>query len=219
MDRRTFLDQSAREGVLLTATPFALAGKTGGAQSGGTEDEAYPNFHALPIYRCYLRGANHGELPESLLEDLSPPCPVDLARELDNRRDRRAVAAYSGGQKLGYLAREDHLLLDKLVRRGVPVVCRLIGVQPDEGSSRRFSVEVALLYPPNPRTDLGLNQSETDRLEGLAEVGAKPSHTLRPSADPLSARHVHEGYFGAPPVGDPTDVLAKRAWNRRTFLG
>ena len=159
-------------------------------------------FHVLPIYRCYLR-----EATASLPTDLPLPTSLKLVRDGAHPRDRKAVAAYAADIKLGYLAREDTVLLGKLTRRGLPVVARLVGYQPDEPDNRRFSVEVALLYPPSPVTDPQIERSERDRYDGLARVAAKPTHTLRPSADPLSMAHVYRDYYF-----EADEDLAARGW-------
>ena len=184
MDRRTFLRTASQSGLLVTALPL----------EDGSPDP-YGNFYSLPIYRAYVRGLQFRELPEGYLGDLTAPLELDLVKEPDNRQDRKATAVYHDGHKLGYLPREDNLLLGKLVRRGLPVECRLIGVQPDEDSQRRLSIEVSLLYPPHPSSDPVISHAEDDRINGLQHVKNKPSHKLYESGDPLSMLHVWDGYF------------------------
>ena len=156
--------------------------------------ERYADFHPLPVYRCYVHGVQTRSLGEDYLRDLDPPLDVDLVPEPDNRRDRRAVAVYLGDDKLGYVPKDDTVLLGKLARRGLPVSARLIGVQPDE-ERNVLSLEVLLLYPPHPATDEQLDRAESDRRAGLARVADKPADQRRPSADPLSAGHVYAGYY------------------------
>ncbi|MFK8056635.1 MAG: HIRAN domain-containing protein [Saprospiraceae bacterium] len=184
MDRLAFLSTTAEAGLLVTVAPPA-----------DEEQDEYAEFFSLPIYRAYVRGLQHRELPEGYIDDLYAPEELDLVREPDNRHDRKATAVYHNGHKLGYLPREDNLLLGKLVRRGLPVECRLIGVQPDEDSQRQLAIEVALLYPPHASTDPSISQSENDRVKGLQHVKNKPSHKLYESGDPLSMLHVWDGYF------------------------
>ena len=193
MRRRDFLRDTFQTGLLVTAPP-AMARPIEDGDDGLTAD--YADFHALPIYRCYVRGLQYRDADEGFVETLAVPQPLDLVKEPDNRHDRRAIAVYADGVKVGYLPREDNLVLGKLIRRGLPVACRLIGVQAGGESSRRLSVEVALLYPPHPTTDPEIGAQETARLEGLAEVGSKPAHRRRVTGDPLSAGHVYAGYYG-----------------------
>ena len=190
MQRRDFLRNALRTGLLVTAPPaIALA--------DGSPPTPSPlaDFHALPIYRCYVRGLQYRDVDEDFLAKLRVPQPLDLVKEPDNRHDRRAIAVYAEGEHVGYLPREDNLILEKLIRRGLPVACRLVGVQADEASYRRLSVEVALLYPPHPTTDAEIETQEAARVEGLARVATKPPHRLRVTGDPLSAGHVYEGYY------------------------
>ncbi len=189
MDRRTFLRTASASGLLVSAAPLVFA------QAEENEDP-YRDFFSLPIYRAYVRGLQFHDLPEYYIEDLAPPQALDLVREPNNRHDRKAVAVYHDGLKLGYLPREDNVVLSKLIRRGLPVRCRLIGVQPNEESYRQLSIEVALLYPPHPTSNPAIEQSESDRMNGLQHVKQKPQHKLHESGDPLSMHHVWEGYFG-----------------------
>jgi len=190
MDRQTFLSNASQSGLLVTA-PQVLAK----ADESDIEPDPYADFFSLPIYRAYVHGLQFKDLPEYYVEDLEAPQPLDLVREPDNRRDRKAIAVYHDGLKLGYLPREDSILLGKLVRRGLPVHCRLIGVQPDEESFRQLSIEVSLLYPLNPVSNPNIEQAEADRKEGLQFVKEKPQHKLYQSGDPLSMHHVWPGFF------------------------
>ena len=192
MRRRDFLRNTLQTGLLVTAPP-AMATIADGTDGAPGVD--YADFHALPIYRCYVRGLQYRDVEAGFVEALRVPQPLDLVKEPDNRHDRRAIAVYADGTKVGYLPREDNLVLEKLIRRGVPVACRLVGVQPDEPSYRQLSVEVALLYPRHPTTDPVIEHQEAARLEGLERVGRRPPHRHHQSGDPLSAGHVYGGYF------------------------
>ena len=188
MDRQTFLSNASQSGLLVTASRVL-------AKADKNEQDPYADFFSLPIYRAYVHGLQFKDLPDYYIEDLEAPQPIDLIREPDNRRDRKAIAVYHDGLKLGYLPREDNLLLGKLVRRGLPVECRLIGTQPEEDLQRRLSIEVSILYPSHPISDPAIIQAEDDRVIGLQHVKQKPSHKLYESGDPLSMHHVWEGYF------------------------
>lgn len=193
MLRRRFLRNALQGGLLVTAPPaIALAAAP---EDGGALPQPYADFHALPIYRCYVRGLQYRDVGEDFARALAVPQPLDLVREPDNRHDRRAIAVYAEGRKVGYLPREDNLVLEKLIRRGVPVACRLVGVQADEASYRRLSAEVALLYPPHPTTDPAIVEQEAARLGGLGRVAAKPTRRRRVTGDPLSAGHVYDDYY------------------------
>ena len=197
MDRRTFLRTASTSGLLVTAAPLVLAQAEDFNETESIKDQdPYADFFSLPIYRAYVRGLQFHDLPEYYIDDLEAPQDLDLVREPDNRHDKRAVAVYHNGLKLGYLPREDNLVLGKLVRRGLPVRCRLIGVQPDEENYRQLSIEVSLLYPPNQTSDKNIQQAEDDRRNGLQYVKKKPRHKLHESGDPLSMHHVWDGYFG-----------------------
>ncbi len=189
MDRRLLLRDALRAGLLVTAHP-------GGAFAAESATaEPFADFFALPIYRCYVRGLQHRDLPEGWPAALAVPQSLDLLKEPDNEFDRRAVAVYADGIKVGYLPREDNLILEKLIRRGLPVTCRLVGVQPAEETYRSLSVEVSLLYPRHPTTDGGIQGAERDRREGLRSVSRRPLQHLRSTGDPLSAGHVYDGYY------------------------
>ena len=195
MQRRSFLYRVLHTGLLITAPPGFVVAKTDNGAAGDPLADSYAHFHALPIYRCYVRGLQYRDVSEDFVAGLRVPQPLDLLREPDNRHDRRAIAVYAEGEKVGYLPREDNLVLEKLIRRGVPVACRLVGVQTEEPSFRRLSVEVALLYPPHPTTDPEIDAQEVARLEGLTKVASKPPHRRRVTGDPLSAGHVYDGYY------------------------
>ncbi len=208
MTRREFLRDASQAGLLVSASSFI--GEVATA-------EPYANFHALPIYRAYVRGVQYRGFPPDYLDQIEVPTPLDLLREPDNAYDKRAIAVYHYGVKLGYLPREDNLVLSKLIRRGLPVVCRLIGLQPQLETYKQLSIEVALLYPPHPSTDTALEQSESDRLQGLERISRKPHHTRRDTSDPLSAGHVYAGYY-QPHAPDVT-LNERRAQSLRSFLG
>lgn len=190
MSSSAFQERAAASGLLVSSptTPSSPFGKTD--EGGGPHD-----FHALPIYRAYVHGLQSRDLPEGFIERLDVPRELHLLRETDNRRDRRAIAVYADEQKLGYLPREDNRALAKLIRRGLPVACRLIGVQREVPEHQRLSVEVLLLYPRHPASDPRIKRAEADRLEGLARVRDKPAERLRVSGDPLSGGHVWSGYY------------------------
>lgn len=198
MDRRTFLRNATQSGLLVTAAPFVLAKAEAPTQVETIiERDAFEDFFSLPIYRAYVRGLQFHDLPEGYIDNLYAPQALDLVSEPHNRHNKKAIAVYHNALKLGYLPREDNLLLSKMVRRGLPVRCRLIGVQPEEEAYRQLSIEVALLYPPHPTTNEAIEKSEDDRINGLQHVKQKPHHKLHESGDPLSMHHVWPGYFGA----------------------
>lgn len=183
-DAPTTLTHAAEAGLLVTAWP-PVDRPAAGLASG-----PYEGFWELPVYRCYLTGASDSAF------DTPIGAALYLVREPDNRRDRRAVASHaSNGARLGYLPREDAVLLGKLIRRGLPVTCRLIGVNAHEAPKHRYAVEVSLLYPPHASTDEVLANAERDRRQGLARVRDKPASARYLSGDPLSAGHVDAAYF------------------------
>ena len=213
MDRRYFLRNALQTGLLVTAHPAAAFGDGSGESGSRSAPEAYADFFALPIYRCYVRGLQYRDVPAGFLDGLTAPQPLDLMKEPTNPHDRRAIAVYASGVKVGYLPREDNLILEKLIRRGLPVACRLVGVQPEEESYRQLSVEVALLYPSHATTDRDIISAERARREGLQRVGRRGAHRLHTSGDPLSAGHVYAGYY------EGNDDEQTREGQRRGFLG
>lgn len=211
MNRRDFLNQFAKTGLLVTASPLILA--------GSADEYAFKGFHALSIYRSYVRGLQFRVLPEGYLSSLQPLTALDLLREPDNRHDRHAVAVYHDGTQLGYLPREDNLILSKLIRRGLPVVCRLIGVQPELESYQQLSIEIALLYPPHPSTDPAILAAEQDRMAGLAKVAKKSPAQRHESGDPLSAGHVASSYYFPHPTELSDDEELQRAFTIASYVG
>lgn len=194
MDRRVFLRNAVQAGLLVTVAPSGALSEASGRE-GSEAADGFEDFFALPIYRCYVRGLQYRDLPAGWPDALAVPQSLDLVKEPDNKHDRRAIAVYAEGNKVGYLPREDNLILEKLIRRGLPVACRLIGVQTDEDSYRQLSVEVSLLYPRHPTTDVPIEAAEVARREGLRGVGRRPIQHLRVTGDPLSAGHVYAGYY------------------------
>ena len=190
MDRRSFLERAQLEGLLVTESHQEFADASDAAP------HPFQDFHVLPIYRSYVAYLALRDLPNNYLDQLAVPSALALVREPDNSHDRRAVAVYHDTHRLGYLPREDTVLLGKLSRRGLPLRCRLIGVQLEQRPQQQLSLEVSLLYPPHPSTDAQLQQAERDRLAGLQRVASKPSHRLRITRDPLSAAHVYPDYYG-----------------------
>jgi hypothetical protein len=188
MDRRKFLQRAAESGLLITVVPEVLA-------KAEQEADPYADFHSLTVYRAYVRGLQFRELPEGYLAGLRPALPLDIVREPHNRTEKKAMAIYLEETKLGYVPTEDSLLVNKLARRGLPLRARLIGVQRDQEPWKMLSFELCLLYPRHEATDDRVAKAEVKRLEGLQRVRDKPKNWLHESQDPLSMRHVWEGYY------------------------
>ena len=195
MNRKFALQHLLGQSRLISVAPAGL-------QSGM---DLFADFIVVPLYRCYLQNPNKDIASEPWVA----PQPADLVAEPEYWADSRGVGVYVGGILLGYLSREDNLLTQKLIRRHLPICACLIGFQPKEGLQKRFSLEIAVLYPAHPATLPAMMASDNARVAGLRNLGSKPFSSLKLSRDPLSAGHVHPDYYW--PYGD----LPDQEWESR----
>ena len=173
--RRQFLTGVLRSGLLLTSMP-APGVIEGVDDAGPRRDDPRAQMTPVPVFAAFLRGVQYRHLSPAFVEGLQAGDPVDLVREPYNAYDRQAIAAYADGVHVGYLPREDNVVLSRLLDAGLPLACRFAVVDPLREPWHRLAVELELLYPtqclrPNRPDDAGDD-----------EPGAPPSVGSHPDA-------------------------------------
>jgi hypothetical protein len=97
------------------------------------------------IQRTRLAGFRHHAAP-ALWGRLRRGAALSLRRERGNAFDERAVAVYWRGHMLGYLPRQENLMVSVLLDRGRHVVGRISRLDPEaDRNDERIRVEVRLL--------------------------------------------------------------------------
>jgi len=132
MIRRTFLKS-------LFGAALALPAAT---TSAGTTSRRKP----LVLQRSPVAGFQYHD-GESVWQHLSPGDALQLTREPDNPRDRRAVAVHWHGAKLGYIPRTDNCAVSQLLDSGQPVAARILDVKSSKDPWQRLTLEIFTQAP------------------------------------------------------------------------
>lgn len=71
------------------------------------------------LYGCELAGSQYLDLEDHILPKLRENDPLVLVREPNNQFDEHAISVYTtGGLKLGYLPKNNNLILSRLMDEG-----------------------------------------------------------------------------------------------------
>lgn len=126
MNRRAFL-----AGLLaLPAVPFAFAER----------------FRPVPIQESPLAGFQYHQGPQ-VWAWLRVGEALRLAREPENPYDRRAVALYWNGYKLGYLPRAENAAVAHMLDHGQRLAAHIARLRESPDPWQRLRVAVDLLVP------------------------------------------------------------------------
>lgn len=107
---------------------------------GSTTTAAKPTPRIL-IQETSVAGFQHHQ-GERLWQQLAVGQQLRLAREPDNPHDKRAVAVYRGGAKLGYLPRQANYSVAQMLERAQPLRATLIERRQDSNPWRRLRVRI-----------------------------------------------------------------------------
>jgi HIRAN domain len=143
MTRAEFLKKIFNTGLLVSVPPAVILSAVEQEQYTWTED-ATPVF----MYKAHIRGFQYYDGPK-YLNQIKPKEQLDLVREHDNEHDEFATAVYWETRKLGYLPREDNLIMANLLDQGILLRCTAEEVHPDKEPWEACSVVVELLVPKN----------------------------------------------------------------------
>ncbi|SDW68251.1 HIRAN domain-containing protein [Thiocapsa roseopersicina] len=105
-------------------------------------DEAIIGRH-LVIQRSRLAGFRHHEAP-AVLPVLRAGSPLTLSAERDNPYDGDAVAIHWQGHMLGYLPRDENLVVARLLARQRRMSARVRRLDPDAEHNQRLQIEILL---------------------------------------------------------------------------
>ncbi len=130
MNRRTMLQ------VLLAAPALAAA----------TAALAKPETRPLLLQESPLAGFQYHQ-GRRLWHRLRVGQPLRLVREPRNRFDRRAVALYWRGHKLGYLPRTENRVAASLLDQQQPLVARITRLRASDDPWQRVRVGVEMTAP------------------------------------------------------------------------
>lgn len=81
---------------------------------------------------------------EKVWPGIRPGDPITLRREPGNPHDRRAVALYWQGEKLGYLPRVDNTVIAGLLDQGAPVDAHIVRKNQSPDPWEKLEVKVEL---------------------------------------------------------------------------
>ena len=105
-------------------------------------DETIIGRH-LVIQRSRLAGFRHHEAP-AVLPVLRAGSPLTLSAERDNPYDGDAVAIHWQGHMLGYLPRDENLVVARLLARQRRMSARVRRLDPDAEHNQRLQIEILL---------------------------------------------------------------------------
>lgn len=99
---------------------------------------------SIPIQQSPIAGFqyHHGE---ALWEQLAVGQRLTLAREPDNRHDRRAVRVGWQGYKLGYLPRVENTAVAQMLDRGQLLQAKISGLERSRNPWKRITLAVHVI--------------------------------------------------------------------------
>ena len=135
MTRAEFIKKMFNTGLLVSIPPTVILSAAEKEQYSWTRD-ATPVF----MYKANIRGFQYYDGPK-YLNQIKQNEQLDLVREHDNEHDEFATAVYWEARKLGYLPREDNLIMANLIDQGILLRCTAEEVFPDKDPWEAFSVQ------------------------------------------------------------------------------
>lgn len=109
------------------------------------EARTAPSVARYVLQRSPVRGFHYRQPPE-LLRRLQLGDSVTFKAEPDNPHDSKAVMVWWQNQHIGYLPREDNAHASCLLRQGLRLCGRIIGLRPDH-LWEPVSIEVFIMQP------------------------------------------------------------------------
>ncbi len=186
LGRRNFLRGLTTSGLLLTALPDFARDDTQGEPAA-----EQPDLVPVPIFAAYLRGVQYRKLAPEFVRGLQVGDPIDLVREPYNHYDKQAIAAYAAGEHLGYLPREDNVVLSRLLDSGLPLSCALVVVDAARQPWHQLAVTLDLLYPQHPQV---LVQAREEPLVVLGAPRGPSPQENSPRVQRFGPRPMREPY-------------------------
>lgn len=144
MERRDFIRKMLGLGTLVSVPPLGFL--------SGWQREKYDwtnNSFSVPIYDDFIRGMWYYE-GRNNSHWINIGDPLDLVREPENKYDRNAIEIYWKALKLGYLPREDNLVLSNLLDRGMLLKADVKEVYANNSLHERIRINVEIVIPDNP---------------------------------------------------------------------
>lgn len=141
MLRRKFIKNILGLGTLLSVPVFTFLGVSAKQRSNPES-----NTIEIPVYDCYIRGMHYYEGKDHL-ERIKPGDELDLIRQPENEHDTNAIEVFWDGYKMGYLPREDNLVLANILDKGIPLKSRVIEVFPQNEIYEKCRIKVTMLIP------------------------------------------------------------------------
>jgi hypothetical protein len=116
---------------------LALPGMTPAAVAKPRVDKA------LTLLTTQLAGFQY-YAGEKLWQSLTAGDDLKLFRELGNPHDKRAVALFWKGYKIGYIPRRDNAVIAQLLDNNTPLQTQIIRLEEDDNPWRRICFRVNL---------------------------------------------------------------------------
>jgi len=107
--------------------------------------QAVPAERRVLIQRSPVAGFQYYEGPR-LRGYFKPDQPLTLQREAQNSHDRRAVAVYWQGRKVGYVPRRENRVISAMMDRGERLEAKIVGLGSGDSpwQAVMFDVEVVV---------------------------------------------------------------------------
>ncbi len=108
-----------------------------------TQDKPRYDLKTILLLQADVAGLRYHDGGRHLFE-IRPGDPVTLRREPRNPHDRKAVALYWHGRKLGYLPRVDNSVISNLLDQGALLDATVQGTYPQRDPRERLKVQVVM---------------------------------------------------------------------------
>lgn len=106
-------------------------------------------YQKVYLLHFFVRGFQYYEGPK-IIDRINRDGLVDLVREPDNPYDENAIAIHFEGKKIGYVPREDNLVLSNIIDAGLlDLQAEITFVEPDAATWEQISVAIYALKEKN----------------------------------------------------------------------
>lgn len=116
--------------------------------------EAFSEYKKVYIKQLYISGFQYYEGP-SLIEEMNKSGLVELVREPQNKHDKRAIAIYFNGHKIGYLPRISNKTMSILMDTELlEFHAEISHIEPEANTWEQIEIAVYVLKEIKRESDL-----------------------------------------------------------------
>lgn len=141
--------------------------------------DTFTQYEKVYLKQVFLRGFAYYDGPE-IIDDINSSGQLEMIREPKNKHDKRAIAFYFNGHKIGYLPRESNKTVSILMdTQLLEFHCEIIHIEKEASDWEKIRVAVYALKEIK-------NQNDLKKIEPYTALHTAKYYSLKSEEDTLT---------------------------------